>query len=275
MDPKDREAESMTDYRAWLAARFRELKASNRNFSHRYVNQKMGVHSAGWLSDILAGRQKLRPRHVAPLASLFKLNPGEKAMLKTLVELESADAPEDKTAAYMKWLELRGIPREQLERDRLRYFERWYYPVLRELLTLRPAAADDAAALGAALHPPLPAPQARAAVALLVRLGLHNPDAPAPVLVKKPSATPHWRKILEAYMDLARPALQDFPREERDFSALTLALSPDSLREAGEEIAALRQRLIALSEKDAGKDRVFQCLFQVFPVTRNVKTQDA
>jgi len=269
MDSLDRDAESMTDYRAWLAARFRDLKAANRNFSHRYVNQKMGVHSAGWLSDILAGRQKLRPRHVSPLAALFKLNPSEKAMLKTLVELESADAPEDRTAAYTKWLELRGIPREQLERDRLRYFEQWYYPVLRELLTLRPSLTD-AAALGAALHPPLPAAKARAAVALLVRLGLHNPDAPAPVLVKKPSATPHWRKILEAYMDLARPALKDFPREERDFSALTLALSSESLREAGEEITALRRRLIALSEKDVGKDRVFQCLFQVFPVTQSL-----
>lgn len=274
MDSTDRGAVSMTDYRAWLATRFRELKEGNRNFSHRYVNQKMGVHSAGWLSDILAGRQKLRPRHVSPLAALFKLTPAEKAMLKTLVELESADAPEDKTAAYAKWLELRGIPREQLERDRLRYFERWYYPVLRELLALRPADVD-AAALGAALHPPLPAAQARAAVALLVRLGLHNPDAPAPVLVKRPSATPHWRKILEAYMDLARPALDQFPRDERDFSALTLALSAESLREAGEEIAALRQRLLALSEKDSGKDRVFQCLFQVFPVTRSVKRQDA
>jgi uncharacterized protein (TIGR02147 family) len=261
-------------YRALLADHQQRLKAGDTHFSHRFINQKMGARSAGWFADVLAGRQRLKARQVSTLAALFRLEPREKELLRILVDLEAADSAEAQGAAHARWLDFRGVAREEIDRDRFRYFERWYYPALRELLLLSPFDGDYAA-LGARLDPPISARQTKEGMHTLSRLGLLNPSAPAPVLVKRPGKTPHWRKAMEAAQDRARPALTRFTREERDFSTLVLALSPEGLRLAGEEIAALRRRLLALSARDPGKNRVFQCLFQVFPVSRHVEDPHA
>jgi uncharacterized protein (TIGR02147 family) len=273
---------TFSDYRSLLADRLRALKATDAKFSHRFVNQRMGARSSGWFSDVLAGRQKLKQRHVTPLATLLRLDTRERELLRILVQLETAETSEEKNAAYGKWLEFRGVAQEDIDRDRFKYFEHWHYPVLRELLLLASPSTDprlkfgnDYAALGARLDPPLSARQTKEAVQTLSRLGLLNPGTPAPALVKRPGKTPHWAKILKAYTELALPAILKHGKDERDFSALTLSLSPEGLKTAGEEIAALRRRLLALSERDADKNRVFQCLFQVFPVTRSVEESDA
>ncbi len=263
-----------TDYRALITARLRALKAADPKFSHRFVNQRMGARSAGWFADVMAGRQKLKPRHVAPMAAVLRLDAREKDLLRALVELESADSPEIRESAYSRWLELQGVRAEDVDRDRFRYFERWYYPALRELLLLSPFDGDYAA-LGARLDPPIGAKQAREAVAMLKRLGLLNPGAPAPVLVKRPGKTPHWSKILKAYTELSVPAMQRYGKEERDFSALMVSLSPEGLKAASEEIAALRRRLLAISGRDTGTRRVYQALFQVFPLSQSVEDSDA
>jgi uncharacterized protein (TIGR02147 family) len=267
-------AQDFADYRAFLADRLRRLRAADRKFSHRFVNQRMGARSAGWFADVLAGRQRLKPRHVSPLAALFRLDAREKELLRVLVEMEAADSPEAKSTAHGRWLELKGVAAEDVDRDRFRYFERWYYPVLRELLLLAPFDGDHAA-LGARIDPPISARQVREAVGTLKRLGLFNPDAPAPVLVKRPGKTPHWSKILKAYTELSLPAMQKYGKEERDFSSLILSLSPGGLKTAGEEIAALRRRLLSIASRDSGSRRVHQCLFQVFPLSQSVEDSHA
>ena len=53
--------------------------------------------------------------------------------------------------------------------------------------------------------------------------------------------THQWNKILKDLMKLAPGALDRYSKHERDFSALTLSLSSDGLKKAGEEIAELRK----------------------------------
>ncbi len=270
------------DYRAFLAERHRALKAVDPKVSHRYINLRVGVRSAGWFADVLAGRQRLKPRHIAPLSSALKLDAREKELLRIFVDMEGAATPEERNSAYERWLGFKGIVQEHLEEDRFKYFERWYLPALRELLLLTgleglKGSKDDYTALAAQLDPPITPRQARDAVQLLARLGLLNPAAPepAPTLVKRPGKTSHWGKILKAYTELALPAMQKHGKDARDLSGLTLALSPEGLKQAGEEIAALRRRLLALSARDAEKNRVYQCLFQVFPLSQPVEDSHA
>jgi uncharacterized protein (TIGR02147 family) len=89
------------------------------------------------------------------------------------------------------------------------------------------------------------------------------------VVVKDPSLKSlHWARIQKAFLELAISSLERHGKQERDFSALTLNLSPENFRKAGEEVAALRKRLLALSQRDAGNNRVYQCNFQIFPPSR-------
>lgn len=267
------------DYPGYLRDAYVARKEIDKKFSHRFIIQMMGAHSSstgtqssGWFADILTGRKKLKLRHATPLAAIFKLEPRERDFLRVLIAMEQADSADEKVAAYDKWFELKGVSQEKVARDRFKYFEKWYYPALRELLTLY-RFQGDYSDLAAKLNPPIHPREAREAVALLMRLGLINPNAPTPlpVLVMDPTAkTRHRSKILKTYARLALPAHEKFGKEERDFSALTVTLSPEGLKKASEEIAALCRRLLALSERDKTNDRVYQFLFQGFPVSNRV-----
>lgn len=262
------------EYRHYLRDRYLAMKARNARFSHRYINAKAGAKSSGWISDILTGRQKLLLPHVKGVAKAFNMDAREQEFLSALVEIERADEPEQRIAAMEKWLSLKGPNREIVEKDRFAFFDHWYHLVLREALGILPFTGDYAR-LGAALEPPISAAQAKKALDLLQRLGLILPQTwnrritDVPVLVKSPQGgAGEWNRILSDLMKLAPTALARFAKPERDFSALTLTLSPDGFRRAGEEISQMRKRLLLIAEKDRGQDRVYQCLFQMFPVTR-------
>jgi uncharacterized protein (TIGR02147 family) len=262
------------EYRSYLKDRYAAIKSGNANFSHRYINAKVGAKSSGWISDILAGRQRMQPFQVRAVAAAFKLDAREQAFLAVLVEMEKAADPDQRVAAMEKWLALKGPKREAVGKDRFAFFDHWYHLALREVLGILPFKGDYAA-LGAALSPPISGRKAKKAVDLMQRLGLILPQiwnrrvSDIPVLVKAPAAEAgHWNRILTDMMKLAPAALQKHGKEERDFSALTLSLSPEGMKKAGEEIAQLRKRLLLIAEKDRGQNRVYQGLFQLFPVTK-------
>jgi uncharacterized protein (TIGR02147 family) len=274
MEPAMPDIVKYAEYRLFLKDRYLALKGKETNFSHRFINAKMGMKSAGWFADIITGRQQLKPRQVAKVASVFKLNPREKEVFATLVDMERASNPEERVAAMDKWLLLKGFRQEAVDKDRFAFFDHWYHIALRELLGFRPFQGDYEA-LGAQLCPPISGAQARKALDLLQRLGLILPQtwnrrgSDLPLLVKTPGGEAgHWNGILQALMKLAGPALETFGKEERNFSALTLSLSPEGLKKAGEQIAEMRQRLLVIAEKDKARNRVYQCLFQVFPLTK-------
>lgn len=262
------------EYRHYLKDRYMAMKSLDAKFSHRYINAKSGAKSSGWFSDILAGRQKLKSNQARKLAVTFKLNAKEQDFLLVLVEMEKASDPEQRVAAMEKWLALKGPKLETVEKDRFAFFDHWYHLVLREMLGVLPFNGDYAA-LGAALSPSISAAKTKEALDLLQRLGLILPQvwnrriSDIPVLVKAPAGeTIHWNRILKDMMKLAPAALDRYKKEERNFSALTMSLSPEGLKKAGEEIALLRKRLLLIAEKDRAQNRIYQCLFQLFPVTQ-------
>jgi len=257
------------EYHKYLQDAYQHRKSQDKKFSHRFINQKVGIRSSGWFADVLAKRQKLKPHQAAAFAAIFKLTPKEREFLRVLIEIERASSSEDRAVAYEKWFHLKDLRQEKVTRDKFKYFEHWYYPALRELLTLN-ACHGDYAFLAAQLSPSIRPRQAKQTVEALMRMGMFLPGSGKnlPTLVKDNTPkTYHWRKLLKSYMELSLPALQRFGKEERDFSALTLTLSPEGLKKAGEEIAALRGRLLMISDQDLEKNRVYQCLFQVFPLS--------
>jgi uncharacterized protein (TIGR02147 family) len=63
-------------------------------------------------------------------------------------------------------------------------------------------------------------------------------------------------------------ALDSFPKSERDFSTLTVSLSPGSFEAARDIMRKARQEILALDEKETDPRRVYQMNFQLFPLSR-------
>lgn len=261
------------DYREYLKAQYRYLKLNDRKFSHRYVNQKLGVKSTGWFGDVVAGRQGLKPAQVKAIATVFKMGPKDQKCLRALVEMSAAKAPEEVAAAYEKWYEAKGIGMETVAKDRFKFYDHWYFSALREMLAMDPKQRDPHI-LAARLDPPITPAQARKALDVLVKLGFLGQAEPTsarlslPALVKDPAIrSMHWKRMIRAMIRLGQRALEKYDKEQRDISGLTLSLSPEGLKAAGEEVAALRKRLLYMSEKDKHSNRVFNCVFQIYPVS--------
>lgn len=271
-----------TDYRAWLKDVFQSLKERDPKFSHRFILQRLQVKSSGWLADMLGGRRMLSRTHLLGLSRVLGLSPREELYLETLVDYNQAKTLLEKNRAYEKLLTFHEIPKDIIDADRFEYFSKWYYSAVREYLLIEPFRGDFNR-LARRLRPAILPEQARESIDLLEKLGFIKRFAsgeyrPASEHVKKQSAfSPvHYYQYLKAQMELGIGAMERIPREERDISAVAVTLSSDSFQAIREEIKALRQKMIQISESENKKfwngiqgdtRRVYQGVFELFPVT--------
>jgi len=70
-------------------------------------------------------------------------------------------------------------------------------------------------------------------------------------------------------MDLAKEAVDRFPRDTRSISTLTLSLSAEVYAAIDAKLALFRREVLDMVKNDTnGVDRVYQFNFQVFPLTQ-------
>ncbi len=266
-----------TDFREYLRLRYAAEKTDSPRFSHRFVAEKVGASSTGWFSDILKGRITLTGVYSVKLAKLLELKPNEEDFFQTLVHYGQAGSLEEKNHYLEKILAFKELKIDLVGKDKFEYYSKWYHAAIRELLLFYPYRGDFAD-LARRLSPSIRPEQAKKAVQLLDRLNLIAVDPngiyrPTAAILKKDAAIKsiHLENFLKANMELGVQALDRYPKEERDISSVTVSLEAEDFEKAREDIKALRKRLLALSEKPGTKKRVYQCNFQVFPLSREVE----
>jgi uncharacterized protein (TIGR02147 family) len=97
---------------------------------------------------------------------------------------------------------------------------------------------------------------------------------------KTPFSPIYYYQYIQTNIDLGRDAVERFNKEERDVSALAVGLSDEAFLVIKEELSSLRKKMILLSEKENQKPwnykqsdtrRVYQGVFQLFPITKKKK----
>jgi uncharacterized protein (TIGR02147 family) len=261
------------DFRLYLRSFYEAEKSNNPKFSQRFIQQKVGASSSGWFADVIQNRIQLSGTHFLRLSRLLELEPHEEEYFDTMVRFSQAGTFEEKNKYYAKLLSFKELQVDLVDRDGFEYFSHWYHAAIRELLFLIDFKGDFSA-LARKLSPPIRTEDARRSVRLLEKLGFIKKDAqgclrPTTAILKK---DPTFKSIylgnfLKSNISLAVEALDRFDKEERDISALTLTLSDDDLQTAKAEIKLLRKKLLQMSEKSEKRNRVYQCNFQIFPVS--------
>ncbi len=261
------------DFKRFLRDFLVEAKTRNGHLSQRYWIDKVGAKSKGWLADVLNGRLKLSDRYLPKLAEALQLNRRETEYFEALVRFTQSNSEAERRLQLNKMLSFKELQVDLVGKERFDFYSDWYHPALRELLLLG-APQRDLAALGKRLQPSITAAQVRHSLELLESLGFLAKNAQGQLvtstpLVKKDKRhrSPHLHRYLESLMDLAKQSLERFSEKERDISCITLALSEEALAEAGEELKALRRRLLERSAKDKRASRVYQLNLQLFPLS--------
>ena len=162
--------------------------------------------------------------------------------------------------------------------DQYEFYSAWYYSAIRSLLAYYPFDGDYRK-LGQQLHPAISPGQAKKAISLLERLSLiAGQEDGAYRLTERLLSTGGTVESLAVVnfqrttMDLAKEALERFPKDKRDSSTLTLGLSEAGYRAAVEKIAELRRELLDIARFDHDIDRVIQVNLHAFPLTRDTGT---
>jgi uncharacterized protein (TIGR02147 family) len=155
------------------------------------------------------------------------------------------------------------------------YYQEWYHSAIRAIIGFHPFR-DDYAGLARWLVPRISAAQARKAVRLLRELGFIRKNSRGcyePVDQVITTGDEATSQAISTYhlktLDLAKEAIDRFPRDWREISTLTLGLSGETLEKAREEVRKCRKKILQMVRHDVKADRVYQFNFQLFPMTTN------
>jgi uncharacterized protein (TIGR02147 family) len=260
------------DYHAWLDTAFKEKKAAIPTFSHRFISQRLGLKSSGYILYVMQGKRKLTETMAVGLAQIFKLTRPQADYFLQLVRYTNAKSSTEKQFQFEQLVALRRRHVKNIEPEQYRFYEKWFYPVVREALALAPFSGEYAT-LAATIRPAITPAEALEAIRLLVDLGMIEQDNEG-IYHKKESVVSTgdiWQSaVIHAHQRLllqkGNEALESVPKQERDISHLTITASAATLELISQRLSHLRAELLELARSEKKPDRVLQCNFMVFPV---------
>jgi len=263
------------DYRKYLHDYYSFMKSTTTFFSHRYFMNRAEIKSPNFLKNVMEGKKNLTKESVLKFAKALGLKKKEIEYFENMVFFDQSTSGEKKQYYYDRMmLFCKNVVRATLKQGQAGYFSQWYHCIVRELVVIR-NYQDNWAALAADVRPKITPVQARKSVELLVALGLigKNSDGTYSQTSKNITAgtQPLDIMVIRNYhrqaLKNAQEALDAFPSDERNLSALIMSVSESSYREIVDEIQEFRDRVTLLANKTNGSDRVYKLAIQLFPVS--------
>ena len=161
--------------------------------------------------------------------------------------------------------------------EQYEYFSKWYYAVVRELLSYI-HFKDYYKSLARMVNPPIREDQAKKAIQILGKLNLVHKDDNGFYVRSTPIITTGYSdnrvdvlniiNFQKAMLSMALEAYDRHPLAEIDMSTLTLSISKNTYSMMKDEIANFRKKLLGMAEKDDNPDRIYQLCYNFFPMTR-------
>lgn len=266
-----------TDYRKYLRDYYEAKRASFKVFTHRHIAKAIGFKSTGTFAQILQGKTNISPQTILNFTRFLGLKKDEADYFELLVLFNQSKGHAEKKRHFEKIISFPKSNLKQVDSTQYAYYEKWYYSVIREVLAFHPFV-DDYRELGRMLSPPISTAEAQKAIRLLEELKLIRRSESGVYEKSDPVITSGYdtrslavNQFIIETLDLAKVALDEFPREERSLSALTLSLSEDGYAMIEEKIKTFRRELLELARNCADPKRVIQVNFQIFPVTRKIE----
>jgi uncharacterized protein (TIGR02147 family) len=226
---------------------------------------------------VVHGRRKLPLSLVQRLADLFKLGDRERRYFALMVKYNHCNEMSEREALFRQLIDFQKKKSSLVKPEQYRLFTKWYYPALHELIRVLPFK-DDFHKLSIALRPKIKSKEAREAIEILQKTGLVRREAdgtfkPIDALMTTGDA---WeseliKNLQIELVEMSKKAIITIPKKERDISNLTFCASEKTMRRIADEIAALRQKILAMSENDKEADTVYQCNMQLFPISHKPK----
>lgn len=261
------------DYREYLSDVFNYFKTIDSAYSHRKFLAEAEIPGSTYLLRVINGERKLSLKYVANFSRSIQHDPGEAAYFELLVKFNNEKNVDNKDQFLKELLKIRSDKTSfSLEDKKLKYFEKWYYPVIRDLIGLVDNS-EDYNALSRMLIPPMSPLQVKRAVIFLQKNGFikkredgqgyvpSEPIVSTPPSVNSTILSQFHKKNLELDID----AFENCSLSDRSISSVIMSVSTETFEKMRIEIQEFRKRLLALAREDTNPSMVCRVGFQVVP----------
>lgn len=256
------------DYRDYIRAVLETMQS--KGLSLRAIQENAGVSGSAFFSRILDGSRPLSIANAKNIAKSWGLSVDESDYFLDLVRFGNEKNVDVREELLRKLLAVRANNQEfALQDSSLKFFSKWYYPVLRDLLPLLPPNMP-AEKIGRMFTPVLRAPQVESGIRYLMESGFVTLDENGVYRVEQPivSTPPRVRStILRKYhlknLEVNSEVYDLFTSDDRSVTSVTCSLSKEGFEKVREEIAKLREKILALSREEKNPDRVCHVGFQL------------
>lgn len=263
------------DFRQYMLDYYEDRKRRSA-FSWREFSKITGFSSSSYMKVVCDGKSKLSRLGVERVADAMGLTGFEKEFFRAMVKYGQAEDEGAKKSAYESMLAIAKDHKVRvLQGDLFEFYDSWRNPVIRELAPLMPGATPGE--IAKKCYPEISAAEVRQSLDFLSRTGLLKKSIDGQLeqaetsVTGTPDATRLALRGMHRQMSkLATPAL-DLPREERNFSGVTMGISKDTYERIVKELDECRRKVIAIASEDKNIDQVYRLNLQLFPLTRNVK----
>jgi len=262
-----------TDYRKYLEDFYNEQKARTPGFSYRNFARKAGFNSSGLFKDVISGRINIEKSVIRKFARGTGLTPREAEYFRALVLFNQSRSNEQKNRHFKKLVGFWSGPSARLRFRHHRYFSRWYYAAIREMLSVI-RVKENFRELARSLRPQIRSVEVKRAVNLLLKLGIIRRDAAGyleasdQVLSTGPDfKSLHLANFQRTMMDLAKESIDRIPAKQRNVATLTFSATQKAIEDIQTEINASRKRIIGIIRECKDMDRIYQMNVQLFPMS--------
>jgi uncharacterized protein (TIGR02147 family) len=271
---------SYENYRTYLSDWCAWMKETRSGFSYRAFSGWAGFKSPNHLQLVIQGKRNLTRKTVPIFSDVLKLKRREKRFFEQLVNLNQATNPKEKADCLLEITRLFGKHSKNLFHDKIEYLTKWFYVVLRELVTMkgfRNSRHEIARRIGHGISPR----QVDEALGKLLKLGFLKEDSKGnlkqtdAVLTTGPESSEAASYIYhEQMIKLALEALKTQCSSERNVSAVTFACRKEDIPEISQILSDCRSQLLSfLDSRGTIKDEdVYQLNLQLFRITEKGKS---
>lgn len=264
------------DYREYIRDVLETLQ--KKGHSLRAIQESIGVSGSAFFSRILDGSRPLSVSNAKVIANAWLTEGEETQYFMDLVHFGNERNVDRREALLKKMLSARSRNKEfALQDNALKFFSKWYYPVLRDLLPLLPAGTS-AEKIGRMFTPTLRAPQVQSGIDYLTEAGFVETSKDGTYRVTSPivATPPRVRStILRKYhlknLEINAQVYDDFTSDDRSMTSVTCSLSKEGFEKVRAEIASMRERILAIAREDQSPDRVCHVGFQLVPRAKEGK----
>jgi uncharacterized protein (TIGR02147 family) len=122
-----------TDYRKFLQDFYELEKSLDPTFSYRVFAAAVDV-DASLLVKILQGKRHVSSKGIEPFVEFFRFKEAKAEYFREMVAYGKAKTDEDVRKHFEMLQKMRPAVCRELDEARYRYFQQWYYPMIRSAL---------------------------------------------------------------------------------------------------------------------------------------------